>query len=176
MDKTIWTIGHSTRTFEAFYELLHSQRITLLIDVRRFPGSRKWPHFAKENLCQLLEGKGIAYKHMEDLGGRRKIDPASENTAWRNPSFRAYADYTETQAFQQALNNLMAEASKSKTAIMCSEAVWWRCHRSIISDCLTVMGWEVLHILSNTKVSRHTYTSAANVRDGSLNYKGILGG
>lgn len=114
--------------------------------------------------------------HMEDLGGRRKIDPASENTAWRNPSFRAYADYAETRIFQEALAHLVDEAKNSKTAMMCSEAVWWRCHRSIISDYLSVMGWEVLHILSDTKVSRHTYTSAANIIDGNLNYKGILGG
>ncbi len=175
MEKTIWTIGHSTRTFEEFFSLLSGQRIHLLVDVRRFPGSRKWPHFAQENLQKLLKERDIEYLHMEALGGRRKINPESENVAWRNSSFRAYADYSESPAFHQALHDLMEHATTKNVAYMCSEAVWWRCHRSIISDYLAVKGWEVLHILSETKPQKHPYTSAANVKDGSLSYKGIFG-
>lgn len=175
MKNAIWTIGHSTRTFEDFYALLENHQISMLVDVRRFPGSRKWPHFTKENLRRLLEEKGVDYAHMEDLGGRRKGDPDSLNLAWRNASFRAYADYTETGPFRQALQDLMTVAEHRNTAIMCSEAVWWRCHRSIISDYLTINGWEVMHILSDKKAQKHPYTAAAMIVNGKLSYKGIFG-
>lgn len=175
MENRIWTIGHSTRSIEEFVSLLKGQEITLLVDVRRFPGSRKWPHFNKENLEKLLKESGIEYKHIEALGGRRKADPDSKNIAWRNESFRAYSDYTETETFTAALDELKGHALKKNTAIMCSEAVWWRCHRSIISDYLSVQGWKVLHILSDKKVQLHPYTAAANIIDGQLSYKGIFG-
>lgn len=114
--------------------------------------------------------------HMEALGGRRKVNRESKNVAWRNSSFRAYADYSESSAFHQALSDLMEYATNKNVAYMCSEAVWWRCHRSIISDYLTVKGWEVLHILSESRLQKHPYTAAANVENGKLNYKGVLGG
>lgn len=176
MKKIIWTIGHSTRTFEDFYRLLKDHNISQLIDVRRFPGSRKWPQFNKEIFEKLLNDREIAYTHMENLGGRRKGNPASQNVAWKNPSFRAYADYAETASFQQALEKLKTLAMERQSAIMCSEAVWWRCHRSIISDYLAVNGWKVLHILSKSNIQQHQYTSAAMVSDGKLNYRGIFGG
>lgn len=175
MNKTIWTIGHSNRSAEEFISLLKDQDIALLVDVRRFPGSRKWPHFNKEKLEALLKGEQIAYKHKEDLGGRRKPNPDSKNIAWQNASFRAYADYTETDAFQAALQELMEFAARQRTAIMCSEAVWWRCHRGLIADYLKVKGWAVNHMLSLGKVQEHPYTAAAIVVDGKLSYQGVFG-
>lgn len=175
MEKRIWTIGHSTRSIEEFISLLRGQEIELLVDVRRFPGSKKCPHFNKEDLEKLLKESAIGYKHIEALGGRRKGDPNSKNIAWRNESFRAYSDYAETASFTTALKELKEDALRNKIAIMCSEAVWWRCHRSIISDHLSVEGWKVLHILSEKKRQLHPYTSAANIVDGHLNYRGIFG-
>jgi uncharacterized protein (DUF488 family) len=167
---TIWTIGHSTRTFEHFLELLQSQNIQAIADVRRFPGSRKYPQFNSESLDASLREHEIAYEWFQELGGRRKPDPKSHNVAWRNASFRAYADYIETSEFRDGLTRLLKLASEKRTAIMCSEAVWWRCHRSLISDVLKVEGVEVLHILEIGKVIEHPYTSAATIADGRLSY------
>ncbi len=166
----IWTIGHSTRTFEHFLELLQSQNIEAIADVRRFPGSRKYPQFNAESLNASLHEHDIAYEWFQELGGRRKPDPNSHNTAWRNASFRAYADYIETNEFRDGLDRLMQLANERRTAVMCSEAVWWRCHRSLISDVLKVEGVQVLHILEIGKVVEHPYTSAAQIVDGRLSY------
>ncbi len=168
--KTIWTIGHSTRDLDEFIHLLKTFEIELLMDVRSFPGSRKFPQYNKENLQISLPEHGLEYDHMKDLGGRRKVDPHSKNDAWRNDSFKGYADYMETDPFKQALKNLEQIASKKRTAIMCSEAVWWRCHRSMISDALKVEGWEVLHIMNDKTATEHPYTSPAKVVDGKLDY------
>lgn len=167
---TVWTIGHSTRSLAEFVELLKTNRIELLADVRRFPGSRKYPHFNQEQLATTLGEEAIEYRLLADLGGRRRARPDSPNTAWRNASFRGYADYMETAEFQDAVGELMRIASNRRTAIMCSEAVWWRCHRSMIADELKVRGATVLHILSSTKVEPHPYTSAAKVIEGRLSY------
>lgn len=167
---TIWTIGHSTRSSDEFLALLRGQRIELLVDVRRFPGSRKYPHFNEGEMVRWLNEAGINYRLMKDLGGRRKPRADSPNTAWRNASFRAYADYLETKEFQTAAAELLEAARAQRTAIMCSEAVWWRCHRSLIADYLKIRGVEVLHILSATKVEPHPYTSAATIVDGRLSY------
>jgi uncharacterized protein (DUF488 family) len=167
---TIWTVGHSTRSSDEFLELLRSQRIELLADVRRFPGSRKYPHFNEGEMSRWLGEAGISYRLMKDLGGRRTPRPDSPNTAWRNASFRAYADYMETPEFQTAADELLDVARAQRTAIMCSEAVWWRCHRSLIADYLKIRGIEVLHILSATKVEPHPYTSAATIIEGQLSY------
>lgn len=167
---TIWTIGHSTRTFDHFLELLHSQNIQAIADVRRFPGSRKYPHFNAESLQASLSEHDVAYQWFQKLGGRRKPDPNSRNVAWRNASFRAYADYIETIEFREGLERLLQLARQKRTAVMCSEAVWWRCHRSLISDVLKVEGVEVLHILEIGKVVEHPYTSAAHVVNGHLDY------
>lgn len=168
--KTIWTIGHSTRTMEEFLHLLNAFKIQLLVDVRHYPGSRKFPHFNKENLAKVLPENNIDYLHLVDLGGRRKALPDSKNDAWRLASFRGYADYMETQPFQQALEKLETLAAERRTCIMCSEAVWWSCHRSMISDILKVKNWKVLHIMTDSNATEHPYTAPATVVDGTLSY------
>jgi uncharacterized protein (DUF488 family) len=169
---TLWTIGHSTRTAAEFVDLLQANGIELLADVRRFPGSRRYPHFNEKELAAILAEAHIGYRLMKDLGGRRKGRADSPNTAWRNASFRGYADYMETDDFRAAIDDLRGEASRRRTAIMCSEAVWWQCHRSLIADYLKVRGIEVRHILSATKVEPHPYTSAAKIVEGKLSYAG----
>lgn len=170
---TIWTIGHSSRTLEDFVELLKTFRIELLVDVRRYPGSRKFPYFNKDALAESLPQEGIAYKHIESLGGRRKVLPNSKNDAWRLDSFRGYADYMETEEFKSALEELEELAKKKRTAFMCSEAVWWSCHRSLVSDALKVKGWEVFHIMGSTNAPEHPYTKPAHVENGKLDYKKV---
>ena len=169
-DKTIWTIGHSTRTLDQFIGMLKYFEILLVIDIRRFPGSRKYPHFNQENLQVSLRESGIDYMYFEDLGGRRKIHPDSTNTAWNNPSFRAYADYMETTPFQNSIEKLEKVASQQRTAYMCSEAVWWRCHRSLVSDVLKAGGWRVMHIMGPEKSEEHPYTSPAKIKSGKVSY------
>lgn len=167
-----WTIGHSTRTFEEFAEALQSHGIALLVDVRKLPGSRRYPQFDQESLMRTLPPLGISYEWFADLGGRRKGDPHSHNTAWRNASFRAYADYMETPEFAAAIDRLLERAESESVAFMCSEAVWWRCHRGLISDYLKVRGHEVLHIQDARKADEHPYTSAATIVKGKLSYRG----
>jgi uncharacterized protein (DUF488 family) len=167
----IWTIGHSTRSAEEFLALLQENRIELLVDVRRFPGSRRYPHFNEPELSAVLAPRGIGYALMVDLGGRRRARPDSHNTVWRNASFRGYADYMETAEFQQATERLQHLARKRSTAIMCSEAVWWQCHRSLIADYLKARGGEVTHILAPGKTALHPYTRAASLIDGELSYR-----
>ena len=168
--KTIWTIGHSTRTFKEFYELLAESGIGVLVDVRRFPGSRKFPHFSKENLEISLPEAGIEYRHFEALGGRRKGNKDSPNSAWRLPSFRAYADHLETEEFEQAAKKLQEIAAVKRVAYMCSEAVWWSCHRSLISDYLKIRNWEVRHIMGAGRITAHPYTKPARIINGHLSY------
>jgi uncharacterized protein (DUF488 family) len=167
---TIWTIGHSTREFEEFVSLLRENEIELLADVRSFPGSRKFPQFDKESLELTLPANGIEYVHLKQLGGRRKVKPDSKNTVWRNDAFRGYADYMETDDFRKGIDELIDLAEEKRTAIMCSEAVWWRCHRSMISDYLKAAGMSVLHIMAEGKMVEHRYTAAAKIADGRLNY------
>lgn len=168
--KIIWTIGHSTRNFEEFIKLLKSFKIEILVDVRHYPGSRKFPQYNKDNLKDSLPQDGIEYIHLVDLGGRRKPVPNSKNDAWRNDSFKGYADYMETEQFQKSLNILMKLAFTKRTAIMCSEAVWWRCHRSLVADILKVKNWKVMHILAENKATEHPFTQPATVVDGKLDY------
>ena len=170
MEKMIWTIGHSTRSPEGFLELLSMHEIGLLIDIRSFPGSRRYPHFNKESLSVFLREHGIDYKHMAGLGGRRKPDKDSVNTAWRHPSFRGYADYMQTAEFQQQINIVEELAQSVKTAYMCSEAPWWKCHRALVSDSLKIRGWDVLHIMEKGKLTEHPYTSPARPVQGKLFY------
>ncbi|MHB1059145.1 MAG: DUF488 domain-containing protein [Rhodanobacter sp.] len=167
---TIWTIGHSTRTLEEFLGLLAEYRIEAIADVRRFPGSRRHPHFASDALAATLPKHGIAYQWMPKLGGRRKVQPGSPNTAWRNASFQGYADYTATGEFTEGLAELLKLAAAKRTALMCAEAVWWRCHRSIIADVLKLRGIEVVHITDATHATVHPYTSPARIVDGRLSY------
>ena len=168
---TIWTIGHSTRGADEFLALLRGERIEALADVRRFPGSRKYPHFNADVLACTLPEAGIVYAPFPELGGRRKPLPDSPNLAWRNDAFRGYADYMQSPGFAAGVQRLSALAIARRTAIMCSEAVWWRCHRGLISDWFKVRGVRVLHILDARHVVEHPFTSAAQVTDGELDYR-----
>lgn len=163
MKPSIYTIGHSTHSIEDFIEMLQSFGIRTLADIRRFPSSRKYPQFNKENISIALKRNGIDYIHIEDLGGRRTVQKGSDNSRWRNASFRGYADYMETEDFKKAMTGLEAMALKHRTTCMCSEAVWWRCHRSLVSDYLKAKGWMVLHIMAAGKAEEHPYTSPARV-------------
>ena len=166
----IWTIGHSTRSLEEFIGLLRAERIELLADVRRYPASRMHPHFNAGALDQSLAEAGVRYEGYPELGGRRAPRAGSANSRWRNASFRGYADYMETPDFDDALARLMGEAGDARTAIMCAEAPWWRCHRALIADALKARGVEVLHIMGEKEPIVHPYTSAASVVDGKLSY------
>jgi uncharacterized protein (DUF488 family) len=167
---TIWTVGHSTRTIDDFIGILRHYHIRTLVDVRHFPGSRRWPHFGKAALAATLAAAGIRYEHLVELGGRRPVRADSRNIAWRNASFRGYADYMETEAFRSGVARLLEIARAGRTAFMCSEAVWWRCHRSMIADYLKSVGVRVLHILDANRLQEHPYTSAARLIRGRLSY------
>lgn len=173
-NRIIWTIGHSNRSIEVFIELLRSFHIQTLVDVRQFPGSKNYPQFNKEQLQDSLQQNGITYIHMVELGGRRKPNPGSPNSAWKHPAFRAYADYMETAAFKKAAAKLEEIALASATAYMCSEAVWWSCHRSMISDYLKAKGWKVMHIMDINKATEHPYTSPARIENGALTYRQLF--
>jgi uncharacterized protein (DUF488 family) len=166
----VWTIGHSTRSLREFLELLTENRIELLADIRRFPGSRRYPHFGGEALRDALAAIAIDYRHLGELGGRRRPHPDSHNDLWRNASFRGYADYMETPEFEAGLERLLRLARAERTALMCSEAVWWRCHRALVADALKARGVEVVHILGPDKNEVHPYTAAAQLTDGVLLY------
>jgi uncharacterized protein (DUF488 family) len=166
----IWTIGHSTHGAEEFIGMLRAHRIEALADVRRFPGSRRYPHFGLPALRDSLTTAGIAYEHFPELGGRREPRPDSHNTAWRNEAFRGYADYMETSEFVAGIERLKELARNKRTALMCAEAVWWRCHRGLIADYLKAEGTEVVHILGATQSEAHPYTSAAHLVAGRLTY------
>jgi uncharacterized protein (DUF488 family) len=169
-EKNIWTIGHSTRSLEEFVELLRAFDIIQLVDIRNYPGSKRYPHFNKEALELTMPQNGISYIHLKDLGGRRNPKPGSVNTGWRNSAFRGYADYMETDNFKNAIEQLENIATKKPTAYMCSEAVWWSCHRSLVSDYMKVRGWNVLHIMATNKATEHPFTKPARVVDGELTY------
>lgn len=171
--KVTFTIGHVALAAERFVELLKQHGITLLVDIRRFPGSRRSPQFNPDELRLTLAEAGIGYAQLEALGGRRHPLPDSPNTAWKNASFRGYADYMETAEFREGLWELMALASTERVAIMCAEAVWWRCHRSMVSDALMADGWQVWHIMSDGSVRPHRYTAPARVVDGRLTYRSV---
>ena len=167
----IWTIGHSTRSIDDFVSLLEEHGIKLLADVRSLPGSKRYPQFNREALAESLNAHGIRYEHFPELGGRRKPNADSRNTAWRNASFRGYADYMETQQFPKGVERLLDLAREAgPTVIMCAEAVWWRCHRALISDYLKARGVEIVHILDANKTEPHPFTSAAHIVKGQLSY------
>jgi uncharacterized protein (DUF488 family) len=168
----IWTVGHSTRTIDELISLLKANEIKVLADVRAWPGSKRYPQFNKEALAESLRAHGIRYEHFPELGGKRKTKPDSRNTAWRNASFRGYADYMETEQFQRGIERLLdISRSEGSTAIMCAEAVWWRCHRSLIADYLKARRVEVLNILGVNKVEPHPYTPAARIVNDELSYE-----
>ncbi len=171
----ICTIGHSTRALADFTAMLAAAGVACVADVRRFPRSRRHPHFNGDALAHSLAEAGISYRHFEALGGRRGKAPAkpSHNTLWREEPFRNYADYAETEEFRAALDALVALAAERPVAVMCAEAVWWRCHRRIIADYLVARGLEVVHILDKGKLEPATLTPGAMARpDGTLLYAG----
>jgi uncharacterized protein (DUF488 family) len=167
---TIWTIGHSTRPIDEFIGLLRAHQIDLLVDVRTVPRSRDNPQFNMDTLARSLRDAGLQYHHSPGLGGLRKATKDSINDGWRNASFRGYADYMQTAEFWGALEELMADSRLQQTAIMCAEAVPWRCHRSLIADALVSHGWDSLHIMSLEKVTSHVLTSFARLEKGTLTY------
>jgi uncharacterized protein (DUF488 family) len=167
----IWTIGHSTHAIDEFIDIIRSFQIGNLVDIRMFPGSRRYPHFNKEALEGSLADADINYHHIVELGGRRKAKPDSKNTGWRLAAFRGYADYMETDAFHNGIELLKNIASKERTAYMCSEAVWWSCHRALVSDYLKVEGWTVMHIMGQGKSQEHPFTKPAKNISGMLSYE-----
>jgi uncharacterized protein (DUF488 family) len=167
----IWTIGHSTRSIEEFIGLLQANQIQALVDVRRFPGSRRHPQFGQVQLSAALAQVGIEYLHLPELGGRRTAQPNSPNTAWRNAAFRGYADYMSTEAFPAAIDRLLRLAEIKRTVIVCAEALWWQCHRSLIADYLKAAGHNVWHIMSANKVQLHSFSGAARLVNGRLSYR-----
>ena len=168
----IWTIGHSTRSFEEFFDLLAENRIQRLADVRHYATSRRVPWATKSTLAVELHERGVSYDHVEDLGGFRKPMVASVNTGWRNAGFQGYADYMDSPEFLAALDYLMRLAREARTAIMCAEAVPWKCHRSLLSDSLVVRRVRVEHILTSGQTEEHRLTKFAKVEGSRVTYPG----
>lgn len=170
MASTIYTIGHSTRDLSDFLDLLKEQEIKLLVDVRSLPGSNKFPQYNQDDLKISLNNVGIDYFHCAALGGRRpKVE--KNTTSWRNTSFANYASYMKTAEFKAAIKNLEECAMQKRAVLMCAEAVWWRCHRSMIADYLKANGWEILHIINKQKLQQHPFTSPAKLVNGKLTYE-----
>ena len=170
----VFTIGHSVQPIEPFLEALRAHGIERLVDVRRFPSSRRHPQFNAARLSASLHEAGIEYGHAAALGGHREPRPDSPNTAWREDAFRGYADYMETPEFAAAIETLLAEAAACRLAVMCAERDWRSCHRGLIADYLKVRGHDVVHILSAEKHEPHPYTRPARIVDGTLSYRGLL--
>jgi uncharacterized protein (DUF488 family) len=167
----IFTIGHSTHPIEDFLALLSQHEIKLLTDVRSYPSSRRWPQFNQEELKRAVERAGIGYRWFKSLGGRRHSkDAESPHTAWQIPAFRSYADYADSDGFRHGLDELIALAERERAAYMCSEGLWWRCHRRIISDHLVVRGWTVTHIMPTGKLTEHSLPDFARIENGRLIY------
>jgi uncharacterized protein (DUF488 family) len=170
----IFTVGHSTRSGEEFVQILEAHGVEVLVDVRSFPGSRRYPQFNRAALSESLTQAGIEYRHEPRLGGRRAPRADSHNTAWRNAQFRGYADHMETDLFRKGVEDLLELAREARVAVMCAEAVWWRCHRGLLADYLKATGHTVIHIIDEKKTEDHPYTPAARIIDGELSYRGLL--
>lgn len=166
----LWTIGHSTREWDAFVELLREPAIECLVDVRRFAGSRRNPQYSPIAMVSELQAAGIDYLPMPELGGRRTAHADSSNGAWRVTAFRGYADYMATPEFKRVRERLMQLADARRTVVMCAEAVWWRCHRRLIADDFVARGWQVLHLMGQGKVQPHLLNPAAKMVDDVLQY------
>jgi len=161
--RTLWTIGHSTHDAATFVHLLREHRVDCVIDVRRYPGSRRHPQFGSSELSATLDAEGLGYVHFADLGGRRRPRADSPNTEWRNAGFRGYADYMASTAFRDALVQATVVAVDRRSALMCAETLWWRCHRSMIADDLVLHGWQVAHILGDGKLAAHAFRVPARL-------------
>jgi uncharacterized protein (DUF488 family) len=170
----IYTIGHSTHSLDAFLALLRTHGVANLADVRSFPMSRRHPHFNSDALSASLASEGINYRHFRELGGFRKPLPASINTAWRHPAFRGYADYMQTADFAAALGALREWGEEGATVTMCAEALWWKCHRRLLSDALTAQGVTVCHIDQAGALKRHEVSEFARICQGKVTYPGLL--
>ncbi len=166
----VFTVGHSTLSEQTFFALLQGHGIEVVADVRRFPGSRRHPHFGADALAATLRARGMDYVWLQRLGGRRREAPATEHLGWNNPSFRSYAAYTWSEEFGEGLAELLAIANAAPTAIMCSEAAWWRCHRALIADVLRFLGHEVMHVMGPGPAKAHPYTAPARIVAGELVY------
>jgi uncharacterized protein (DUF488 family) len=170
MTLTVWTVGHSTRPLRDFLEVLAAYRIELVADVRRFPGSRSQPQYQQPLLESTLHGAGIDYIWLPDLGGRRRPAPDTPNTGWRHPAFRGYADYMRGEEFAAGLVELLTLAWGVRTAVMCAEILWWRCHRRMIADVLVSLGARVIHVLDGTTAQTHRLTAPGRLVHGVLSY------
>jgi uncharacterized protein (DUF488 family) len=170
----IYTIGHSTRSLDEFIALLHAHEVVKLGDIRSIPRSRRHPHFALDALSVSLPEARVTYRHFPGLGGHRKARRDSPNTAWRHEGFRGYADYMRTPEFELALDELVGFAADDRTAILCAEAVWWRCHRQLTADALVARGVEVRHIMSDRASPPHALTEFARVVGGKVTYPGLI--
>lgn len=172
MDATrrLWTIGHSTHPWDVFVRLLRDAGIETVVDVRLLAGSRRQPQFNGDAMAAALPEAGIHYVPMRDLGGRRRPRPDSRNVAWRHSAFRGYADYMATDGYRQARDRLAELAARGRTTVICAEALWWQCHRSLISDDFKAEGWTVLHLQSGGGAREHPYTGAARIVEGRLDY------
>ena len=172
MDQVIFTIGHSTRRLADFIAMLKGRGVARLIDVRTVPRSARNPQYNREWLPASLGQAGIAYSHLPALGGLRRARKDSTNTGWREPAFRGYADYMQTAEFEHGLDALIEAAGSEQVAIMCAEALPWRCHRSLVADALTARGVEVVHIMNAETVKPHALTEFARVEQGRVTYPG----
>jgi uncharacterized protein (DUF488 family) len=168
----VFTIGHSTHALDEFLALLREHEIERLVDVRMFPGSRRLPHFGRDSLEKALDTAGIDYVHAKALGGRRRPEPRSPNSGWRIAAFRGYADHMRSTEFKAGLAELERLAGERRTAVMCAEALWWRCHRRLIADALVARGWRVTHIASNGALATHEMTPFAAVDGSGVTYPG----
>jgi uncharacterized protein (DUF488 family) len=171
----VWTIGHSTRTADEFVSLLRSQEIDRLADIRTIPQSRRHPHFGRDALSARLTAEGVQYRHFKDLGGLRKPRADSANGAWKNQAFRGYADHMETPEFAASVEELLTFGDGGRVAVMCAEAVWWQCHRMLLSDVLVAKAIDVQHILGAASVQPHRLTPFALIqRGGHVRYPGLI--
>lgn len=171
----VYTIGHSNRELAEFLELLKIHGVDLIVDVRKMPRSRTNPQFNGPELAEVLKSQGKAYTHLESLTGFRRGPKIVTDNAWENKSFQAFASYMETPEFAAGIEALMGLASEKNAAVMCSEAVWWRCHRRMIADAMLAKGWEVRHILSKSAAARHEFSKMAKVVAGQVTYPVVPG-
>jgi uncharacterized protein (DUF488 family) len=170
-DRRVLTVGHSTHDIDAFVALLEGAGAEAVADVRRFPSSRRLPHFNRPALEASLAAADIGYEWLgEELGGRRQPGPGSDNAGWEVAGFRAYADFMATAEFQRGIDALEVLARERLTAFMCAEGPWWRCHRRLVADAMTVRGWSVEHVMPDGRVQRHSLTEFAVVEGGRLTY------